>query len=74
MAKQKGIRFLVVRDAPRTNTGLRSEWLSGLSDRATAREEAQSLVDDPMDCIVRILLWDERLEQFAGVVRKRLTN
>ncbi len=69
MTRRNVVKFLAVRVAG-TKTGYRTEWLSGSAEPGEAKEEAQSLVDDPNDTIVRISLWSEQKEQFIGVVRR----
>ena len=67
--RERGIAMLVVRSS-RNKAGIRTQWLHGLSEPAEAREEAQGLVDDPRDSILRVDLWDSWRQQFVGVVRK----
>jgi hypothetical protein len=65
------ISFMICRTAPRTKLGYRTEWLAGDSPTGEARDEAQSLVDDPRDTITSVSLWSNRHEQFVGLVRKQ---
>jgi hypothetical protein len=62
------VRFLIVRRS-RGRTGYRSSW-EGAAEASSARDEARFLVDDPRDTIERICLWDERHQQFSGVVSR----
>jgi hypothetical protein len=66
-------RFCLTRDKGEKTTAkhrFTTEWLSGEVPKDDVPDEAQTLLDDPRDCIVSVGLWSVKEEQFVGSIRR----
>jgi hypothetical protein len=70
-ARHRGpYRLLVVRTS-KGKTGHRNEWLPGTVPTWDADEEAQALLTDRRDSILRVHVWSDREQQFVMTYPQR---
>jgi hypothetical protein len=61
--------FLVVRPS-KGRTPVRTEWLKGQVSAGDVDDEADALLTDKRDTILRVHVWSDREEQFVHTYRK----
>lgn len=61
--------MMVVRPS-KGRAGAKTEWLKGTVSSADIAEEAEALLSDPRDKILRVHVWSEKENQFVHTFRR----
>lgn len=64
-SRHRGPYQLLVTRPSKGQTPIRVEWLAGRSDGDEVEAEAQALLSDPRDRVLRVHVWSEREQQFV---------